>query len=153
RFDEPGLLAADVGARASMHPEVEIEAAAEDVFAEEILFASFFKRAVQNLRALSELAADVNVSELHVVRPTREDHPFDELVRVFVDDLAVLERARLGFVGVANEVNRLAAFAVHERPLESAGKSRAAATAQAGLHDLVAHLFLRRYFLAVGQIL
>ena len=73
-------------------------------------------------------------------------------MRIFVDDLAILERARLGFVGVADEVNRLAAAAIHEAPLEAARETRAAATAQAGLHHVFANLFLRRLLLAVRQI-
>src|SRR6185437_10224208 len=138
------------GARAAMQPDVEIVAAAENVFAEEILFAGLSERAVQNLRALGKLYADVDVGELHVIRPAGEDHPLDELMRVLVNDLAIFERARLGLVRVAYEINRLAAAAIHKAPLESAGKPRA--TAQAGFHHFVADLFLRRFLFAVGQI-
>jgi hypothetical protein len=69
---------------------------------------------------------------MHVVGEAGDDHALDQLVRVLVHDLPVLERARLGFVGVANQVNRLAALAVHEAPFQAAGKTRAAAAAQAG---------------------
>jgi hypothetical protein len=72
-------------------------------------------------------------------------------MRIFVDDLAIFERARLGFVGVADEINRLAALAIHETPLEAARKTRATATAQTGGHDFLTKLFLRRLRFAIGE--
>jgi hypothetical protein len=61
--------------------------------AEEIPRARFSQRLVQQLRALRHFATDVDVGELHVVREARDDHALDDLMRVFVDDPAVLERA------------------------------------------------------------
>ncbi len=90
------------------------------------------ERPVQNLRAFHEFAPNVDVGQVHVIGVAGDDHPLEHLVRVFVNDLLVLERARLGFVGIADEVNRLAALAVHKRPLQAAGKARAAPAAQAG---------------------
>ena len=134
-----------------MDVNLQVVTAAQDVFAEKILRAGLLQRPVQELCAIGHFTADVDVGQMHVVRETGDDHAFDELVRVLVDDLAVLECARLGFVGVANQVNRLAALAVHKRPLQPARKTRAAAPAQAGGHDFLADLFLRRFRFAVGQ--
>ena len=111
-----------------------------------------FNAAFSSFAPFGHFAADVDVGELHVVREARDDHALDQLVRILVDDLAILERARLGFVGVADQINRLAAPAIHEAPLEAARKTRAAATAQAGKLHVIADLFLRRFLFAVGQI-
>ena len=60
---------------------------------------------------------------MHVVREAGDDHALEQLVRVFVDDLPVLERARLGFVRIANQVNRLAALAVDEATISGRRKN------------------------------
>src|ERR1019366_9165680 len=132
RFDEAGFLAANVSARAAMDVNFQIVTGAENVLAEEIILAGFLDGAIQNFRAFGHFAADVNIGELHIVREAGDDHAFDQLMRILVHDLTILERARLGFVGVANEINRLAALAINEAPLEAAGKTSAATAAQAG---------------------
>ena len=63
RFDQAGFFAADVGAGAAMDVDLDVEAGAENVFAEEILRARFFDRAFQDLRAFGKFAADVDVGE------------------------------------------------------------------------------------------
>ena len=74
-------------------------------------------------------------------------------MRIFVNNLAILERARLGLVRIANQVNGLAAAAIDQRPLEAARKTRAAPPAQPRSLDLLAQLLLRRHFFAVRQVL
>src|ERR1035441_2638627 len=152
RFDEAGFFAANVSTRAAMNVHLQIVAGAENIFTEEIFLAGFLECAVQNLRAFGHLAANVNVGELHVICEARDDHALDELMRILVNDLAVLDRARLGFVGVANEINRLAALAINKAPLESAGKPSAAAAAQTGNFHVLTDLFRAGKFFAVGQI-
>ena len=67
---------------------------------------------------------------LRVEREAGDEHALDELMRIFVDDVAILERAGLGFVGVADEIDRLLLVRLDEAPLHAAGKTRAAAAAQ-----------------------
>ena len=62
RLDQPRLFAADVGAGAAVDGDVEVEAAAEDVLAEEALGARFLDRLRQHRGAVVELAADVDVA-------------------------------------------------------------------------------------------
>ena len=77
---------------------------------------------------------------MRVEREAGDQHAFDQLMRILVNDVAILERARLGFVGVADEIDRLLLVGLDEAPLHAAGKTGAAAAAQAGalhlVHDL-----------------
>ena len=143
-FDEAGFFAANVGARAAVHVDFEVVPAAENVFTEVAFGACFGEGGVENFCTFGEFAANINVSKIHVIRPTGNDHSLDELMRIFVNDLAILERARLGFVRIANQINRLGIRMAHEAPFESAGKSRAAAPAQSGIQHTFAELRLRR---------
>ena len=74
---------------------------------------------------------------LRVERETGDQHALEQLMRILVHDVAVLERARLGFVGVADEIDRLGLVRFDEAPLHAAGEPRAAAAAQAGGFDFV----------------
>ena len=133
RFDEAGFLAADVGARAPMDVNFQVVRRAADTFAQEALRLRLLDRLLQNLRAEDELAADIDVGKMHVVRVAGDDHALEQLVRVLIDDLPILERAGFGFVRVADEVDRLGVLlGIDEAPLHAAGKSRAAAPAQPG---------------------
>jgi hypothetical protein len=57
-------------------------------------------------------------------------------MRVVAQDIAVLARARLALIGVADHVLRARELARHERPLEAGGEPGAAAPAQRGLLQL-----------------
>ena len=117
-LNQAGFLTANIGAGAAVYVNLQIVSAAEDVLAEVALGTRLGEGVVDDLRAFGEFAADINVGEVHVVRPAGNDHAFDELVRVLVNDLLVLERARFGFVRVANEINRLGIRMADEAPLE-----------------------------------
>src|SRR6185369_71462 len=73
-------------------------------------------------------------------REARERDALEHLVRILLDEEAILERAGLGLVGVAEEVDALPAALLlrgHERPLHPAREARAAAAAEArGLHEV-----------------
>ena len=128
-LDQTGFFAANVGACASVHMNLQIKTAAENVFAEITLGARFGEGGVKNFGAFGKLTTNVNVGEIHVVSPTGDNHPLEQLMRILIDDLLVLECARLGFVCVANEIDRLGIRMTDEAPFESAGKARTAASA------------------------
>ncbi len=64
RFDQAGLLAADVGAGAAVDVDLQVEAGAEDVGADEIAAAGFLDRLFQDARGLGKFLADVDVGEV-----------------------------------------------------------------------------------------
>ena len=89
-------------------------------------------------RLLLVLAADVDEGLVRARRVGADDDALDEHVRALLHELAVLERARLGLVGVADEV-LVDVRLRDERDLLAAREARAAAAAQAGGEQLVEH--------------
>ncbi len=100
------------------------------------------ERGDEHLELVLVLTADVDEDVLRLDRVCRDQAALEEAERDAEHDLAVLERARLGLVGVDDEVVRLRDLVGlrHEAPLASRGEERATATAQAGGVQLVDHL-------------
>src|SRR5262245_20300042 len=70
-----------------------------------------------------------------IERVTRNRHPFDQQMRIALHQDAILERSRLAFVGIAQQVCRFTGGAWNKTPLHPSRKPRAAAAPQsAGLH-------------------
>src|SRR5947207_12271165 len=64
-------------------------------------------------------------------------------MRVFMNYVAVFERAWLRFISVADQIDRLLFIGFDETPFHSARKSGAATTAETGCFDFVDDLFPR----------
>ena len=110
---------------------------AADIFPDEAGGAGLSNGFFEDACAMGHLAPDVDVSLLHIVRETRDHRALDQLMRVLMHDVTILECARLGFVGVDNQVNGFAALAVDETPLYTARKTGAAATTETGFFHFV----------------
>ena len=91
------------------------------------------------LVAERELAAEVDEREVALDRERRDRDALDELVRIALDEHAVLERRRLAFVGVDHEVAR-ERVGRQERPLLRGREAGAAAAAQARQLHLLLHV-------------
>ncbi len=76
------------------------------------------------------LAAEVEVAGRAARGEGGDRHRLDDEERVALEQDAVLERAGLGFVGVADEVVRLGGLGGDRRPLAAGREGRAAATHQ-----------------------
>ena len=158
-FQKAGFLAANVGAGTLMDIDVEVEAGAEDVFSEKTFSAGFFDGVPNDLGRFGEFAADVDVGEVDIGREGGNGKAFDELVRVLVEDVTVLEGAGLGFVAVDNDVVVLAIVVFDEAPLGTGGEARSASTAQVGGFDHVDDLagfhgdgFFQGLVAAMGEV-
>jgi hypothetical protein len=116
---------------------VELEAGAEDAVPEDALLVGLADGVLQDGGSLGVLAADIDVAGLGVDRVAADGAPFDELVRVELHQQAVLERARLGLVRVADQILGLVFPLGDEAPLQAGGEAGAAAPAQARLLHLV----------------
>ena len=131
RVEQAGLLAADVGAGAAVQDERAVEARAEDVAAEVAGLVGLGDRRVEHVGLLLVLAADVDERLRRVDRVGGDDDALDQLMRVLLHQLAVLERPGLGLVGVDDDVLLHRALR-DERGLRAHREAGAAAPAQAG---------------------
>ena len=136
RLEERRLLAADVGAGAAPELDIEGEARAQDVVAEEARLAGANDRVGHARLGLGVFAADVEVALARAGREGRDRHRLDGRERVALEEDPVLERAGLGFVGVADEVVGLGGLARDRRPLAAGREGGATAAQEAGLGDL-----------------
>ena len=158
-FDQAGLFAADVATSATVDDDFAGVTRAEDVLAEETLGLRFGDRALENLRAVDELAANVDEGLLSLDGPRGDRDTLQHLVRIFINDLAILVGAGLGFVGVDDEVDGLARLSVEELPLHAGREAGAAAAAQAGDFDFLTDFvglegdgFLEGFVTTVAQV-
>ncbi len=138
RLDERRLLAAHVGASAQVERHVEVEAAlAQDRRAEEAGGAAAGDRLRERCREVRVLAAQVEEAPRRADRVRADRHALEYEVGVAREQHAVLERAGLAFVGVADDVARRARRRAARLPLEPGGEPRTAAAAQVRALDRV----------------
>ena len=134
RVEQRGLLAADVGARARVHHQVEVEARAADVGAEVPGRVRLGDGGLQPAQHRHHLAAHVDERVPGADRVGGDDRALDQHVRRRHHQRNVLARTGFRLVGVDHQVVRLGAGAVvalrDERPLLPGGEARAAAAAQ-----------------------
>ncbi|OMP13027.1 hypothetical protein COLO4_02409 [Corchorus olitorius] len=115
--------------------QLEVEAGPQDVVTEEARSARLFQCLFEDLVFVPDLAVDVVVAHGDAHRVAADGHAFDQRVRVVPDDVAILERARLAFVRVANEILLARKLTRHEAPLQARGEACTATAAEArGLH-------------------
>jgi len=130
-LEQRGLLTADISAGAAVHVDVVVKAGIAGVLADQSGLVSLLDRLAQPLGLAVELAAHVDVAGAGADGETGHQAALEQAVRVVAQDLPVLAGARLGFVGVDDQIARPAvAFLGHERPLEPGRKTGAAAPAQ-----------------------
>ncbi len=126
-----------------MNVELNVESGPENVFAEEIALPRFLDRAFEDFGAVREFSADINVRGVDIKRVTRDQHSFEQLVRIFVNDVAVFECARLRLVGIADQIYRSLFVRFDKAPFQPAGESRPAAPPKSGVLDFVDNVSAR----------
>ena len=104
RVEQRRLLAADVGAGAAVDDQLEVAVGAEDVGPEVTRLVGFGDGGVEDVGLGVVLAADEDEGVPGVGGEGGDRDPLDQLVGVALHQLAVLEGAGLGLVGVAAEV-------------------------------------------------
>ena len=68
---------------------------------------------------------------------TRDEDAFEQLVRILVNDVAILERAWLRFIRVTDQIHRFFFIRLDEAPFHAGRKTSPAATPQSGSLNLV----------------
>ena len=145
RVEQRGLLAADVGAGAPVDDQLDLLTGAEHVLPEEARLVGLVHRRLEDVGLEVVLAADVDEAAVGTGGARRDCDSLDQLVRVLLDQLAVLEGSRFGLVGVAAEV-LVHVAARQEGGLLAHREAGAAAAAKARVLELLQDL-LRRHLL------
>ena len=117
RVEERGLFAADIRASAAANFNVELQPAAQNVVAKEPVFVGGVDRVLHALRRQRIFAAQVDVALASAGNKTADRDALDHGKRISFHQDAVLERARLGFIGIADEVVRAARILLKQMPL------------------------------------
>src|SRR5215216_589533 len=131
RVEQRGLLAADVRASAAVHPQDEVP--------EQVGGLDLLERALQDRGLQVVLAPDEDERPVCLDRARGDRDALDQQMRVLLHQLAVLERARLGLVGVADDV--LVELPLgQERRLRAHREAGTAAAAQTGGLQLGEHV-------------
>ena len=154
-FDQPGLLAADVRSRPAVQIHVEVFAAAENVLAEQIRLVAILDRLLECSITATELVPQIDVGRAALDRVAGDGDPLNDLMRIALHDDAVVERPRLGLIGVDREINRRRVLR-QERPLHAGRKPRPASASQPrcldGLRDLCRSHLQRLFERSVAAI-
>ena len=137
-FQQPGLLAADIGAGAAMDDDVEIPPRSAGVGADQPGFARFLDRRFQPFRLAEEFAPDIDEGGMGSHGETGEQRTFNQFMRIVPYDIAILAGSGLALVRIDDQVGRPAVrFLRHERPFQPGREPGSAAAAQAGILDLL----------------
>ena len=137
RLEQGGLLAHDVGAGADPQLDVEGPAGAQHVVAQQAGRARLADRVLQPLARQRVLAAEVQVAARGADGEALDRHRLDERERILLEDEPVLERPRLGLVGVAHDVARRGRLRRDGGPLATGGERGPAATDELRGGDLL----------------
>ena len=135
RGEQGGFFAADEGPRAHADFQVEIEAGAEDILAEQAALAALADGDLEPLDRQRIFRPHVDVAHRRPDRVRRDGHPLEDAVGIAFEDAAVHERPGVAFVGVADDEFLLVLGVAGEFPLPPGGEARPAAAAQSGHLD------------------
>ena len=130
RFDHRRFLAADIGTRAA--PQFDRR---QHVFATKAAGRIDVQRqqfGFENFAALVIFIAQVNIAGVDAGHLRRDQHAFDETMRIALEVITVFEGARFALVDIHRHQSRCH-FAPHDAPFAPGRKARAAETTQAGI--------------------
>ena len=125
RFEEGRLLAADIGPGAAVDEDVQVKPGAQDVLSQEYPF-----RRPRRSAALKPpgdglvFAPDIDIGRMDAHGIGGDDDPLDEEMGIVGQDVAVLERPGLAFVGVDAEILGLVGVLGDEPPFHAGREIR-----------------------------
>ena len=132
---ERGLLAADECACTESYMKVEVEAAVEDVLAEQSELTRFVYCYLKSLDRYRVLRADIDIALGRAGGVAAYRHSFNDAVRVALEHGAIHECARVALVGVADDIFLIRLILAGEAPFQTRRESAAASAAQTGILD------------------
>ena len=126
RVEQRRLLTGNVGARPPTKLDLEAEASAHQVLAEQTMLPSPIECALETRSGERVLAAEVDEAALRAGCEPGDREGFDHREGVILHEHPVLERAGLGFVRVAHEVVGPDGLPSHRFPFDAGREGRAA---------------------------
>src|SRR5262249_5818339 len=123
----------------------EIVARSENLFPDKSTRSRFVQRFLEHTITESELAADIDESQVTVNSVRGNDDAFDKLMGIAFHNNAVLARSGLAFIRVTTEINRLTGILGHEAPLHACWKPRATPAPQASRFRHLDDVFWREF--------
>ena len=131
-FQHRGFFAADIGAGAHAHEELEVVRRALDGAAEPVGLGGDADRFAQRVDRVRIFGADVDVALGGADGDAGDRHAFDEAIGIAFHQHAIGEGAAVALVGVAADVFLIGLGVVDRLPLDAGREAGAAAAAQAG---------------------
>jgi hypothetical protein len=129
-FDQGTLFSANVSTRTDKHFEIEIKIAAENFAANQTCLRTSAQFLAKNFFLKWIFVADVEDATFCAGDEPRNDHSFSDKVWQVAENEAILDRAGLALVGIANDVLHWLNLLTNEIPLYRSWKSRATHAAQ-----------------------
>ena len=130
-FEQRRLLAADIGAGADAHFDVEAGRGAQKPVG-----LGQHEGALHRADGVGIFRADIDVALGRADREARDGHALDQQEGIAFHDHAVGVGAGIALVGIADDVFAVGRGVGDGLPFDAGRKARAAAAAQAGLRDL-----------------
>ena len=124
-FQERGFLAADVTAGTDKDVQIEIEVTAEEFLAEKACLDAAGNLLAEDFLLKGVFVADIEDAFFRTGDQAGDDHAFGDEVRKVIEDEAILDGARLAFVGIADDVFCGVGLLADEVPLHPGGETGA----------------------------
>src|SRR5438105_1054108 len=113
-----------------MDENFHVKSRPENILAEKVVLACFFDRSLQENGAFGKLASNIDVSSFGVEGETGDENALEQLMRIFVYDISILECARFGLIRVADQIDGSFLLRLDEAPFHAARKSGSPASTQ-----------------------
>ncbi len=121
--------------------QIEAEIGAENVLAQQSVFLCLIYGYLESFHSDGILGSDIDISLVRSDGIARYGHCLDYAVGISLQYTSVHECARVTFVSIAAYVF-FVPFGLHRQfPLQAGGETSAASASEAGLFDLIDHLF------------
>src|SRR5207245_10623705 len=136
-FDQPPFLTANVGAGAAMNEDFDVKVGAENILTQRLLRPRLLDGALEDFCALGKLAPYIYVSGVDIEGVTGNQDALEQLVRILMNNVTILESARLRLVGIANQIHRLLLVRFNKAPLHPGWETSTTTSAQRRSLNLV----------------
>ena len=130
RLQQRGLFTANVCAITMMREQVKIETRTENVVTQQPSLARLIQGNFEQFINFEDFTMDVVVTRFGTHRITRDDHSFNQRMRIEAHDIEILEGAWLALIAIADDIFVAREIARHEAPLQACREACTTPTTQ-----------------------